>query len=107
MKALSPMMSLLIQDIAFDAFYLRWTNCEAQVPRLPFKFLLTNHLVNPGGRVGLDIAQDVVQPMRCTQPDEQVNMILDSANCQRNAIDSVNNAAEIGMKVSAPVFCDQ
>src|SRR5437773_7292583 len=101
------MMLLLIKDVLSDTFYLRWTNCETKVTRLPFELLLTNHLVNPCRRIGLDIAKNVVQPMGGAQPDEQMNMIFNATNHQRNAVDPFNNTTEIGMKVWAPVLCDQ
>jgi hypothetical protein len=66
LKTLSAVMLLLIKDVLSDMFYLRRTNCEAEVARLPFKPLLTNDSVNPSRRVGLDVAKNVVQPMSGT-----------------------------------------
>jgi len=42
--------------------------------------------------------------MSCPQTDKKMNMVFDASNGQRHTLNSVNDAAEIGMQVYTPVF---
>ncbi len=96
------MVLLLVQDVLRDAFDLRWTNCYAEIPTLPFEFLSFNNVMNPSGRAGFDVSYDIVQPVCCSEADEHMCVVFDATNCDRNASKSFNNPAEIGVKVIAP-----
>ena len=92
-------MLFLIQNISSHAFDLRRAYRQTQIPRLPFKFFHFDDIVNPTRRAAFDISQNIIQSMYGAQADEQMDVIFNAADCDGNAVEPANDAAEICVKI--------
>jgi len=104
LKCLLPMVPLLIQEVTLHSFDLGRTDRDTKITGLPLELLSVHDVMNPGRLVRLDVPKNIVQPMSRTQTNEKMNMVFDASYGQRHTLDSLNNTAEIGMKVCTPVF---
>ena len=99
-------MFFLIKNISRYGLNLRWTHSSAEVSRLPDKATLADSLMNPFGRSTLQIAHNVVQAMCRSQADQDMGVIFNSADRDRYAAKILNDAANVSVKIVAPVFED-
>ena len=90
LEGLLPMMFLLPRDIIAHIPALRRADCECSIAILPGCRMLANFLVRPSRGCSLYVPNDVRQAMCGSQADEQMNVIVRSANGLGDSIDLIS-----------------
>ena len=84
------------------------TDTESAIAGLPGKgFLVWKILVNPAGRICLQLAHQIRQRMFCRERCQNMNVIRRAVNDERLAVVCVDDAAEIGEKTRFQIRVEQ
>src|SRR5216684_2720537 len=100
-------MLLLPADVLLEARDMGNAHSEPAVSLLPCETLFVNFLMNPFGRLLLDVAQDIRQTVRGLEADQQMNVIVNATDCLWNTSQRPDTSAEVGVKTRPPICRNQ
>ena len=100
-------MLLLPADVLLEALDMGNTHRESAVSLLPCETLFVNFLVNPFGRLLLDVAQDICKTVCGLKADQQMNVIVNATDCLGNTAQLPDTSAKVGVKTWSPIRRNQ
>ena len=96
------MMAFLPLNVAPHHRDLRRADAERTVAILPTETPVADFLVNPFGRLPLDVAQHLGELVRGSEADEQMDVIGNAAHRRGHAVEGADESAEVGVETVAP-----
>src|SRR5688572_5795325 len=100
------MMLFLVLNVSFHVLDRGRAYRKSTVPFLPFKHS-SNFPVNPHRGFAFQIAQEIVEAVFRFQTYEQMNMLFDSVDLQRNGVQTSYDAAQVRVQTLFPFWQDQ
>lgn len=100
-------MFLLSFDVAFDIRFGEMAHGEDAIPRLPPKFRVGELIVNPTRRIRFDLLNQSGDAPTRQCSEQQVNVIGDATDANRDGAFPRQDSAEVLPKATAPFRCDR
>src|SRR5260370_36565160 len=100
------MVRFLVRDVVRPCISRGGTDGERSVAFLPAK-VSVEILLDPVGRVLLEISHDISNAMHWTETRQDVHVIVHTANNLRNPVHSPDYAAQVRMKCRSPFGTDK